>query len=104
PDRERWIGELRRRQRPADFSVLVQDVLAAYNADDAAAMKRLNNYTGQNVTVDHLRKMLQKRLGKAAGSELTLDEARMFVALAHDFPSWDALEEQTNAKEEKKES
>jgi hypothetical protein len=99
PDRERWIAELRKRYRPVNYSELVQDVLAAYNSDDTAAMKRLNNYTGQNVTADHLRKMLQNGLGKAAGTELTLDEARTFVARAHHFPSWEALEEQT--KEQK---
>ncbi len=104
PKREKWIAELRRRYRPANYSELVQDVLAAYNTDDVGAMKRLNNYTGQNGTTDRLRKMIQHGLCIPADRELTLEEAQMFVARAHDSSSWEALIEKSKASEGEKKS
>jgi uncharacterized glyoxalase superfamily protein PhnB len=75
------------------YKGLAQDVVAIYQSGDADATQRLNEYTGQQGSQEMLRAMLQGHLGKLPDSELSLAEAELFVARAHGFESWQALEE-----------
>src|SRR5262245_48739624 len=82
---------------PADldcFDRIARDLMAAF-AGDADALARLNDRFSDTKDLRQLRWMVQERRVKvaegAAAADFTLSDARLFVASAQGFESWDNL-------------
>ncbi|MFL5245860.1 MAG: hypothetical protein ACJ8FY_27625 [Gemmataceae bacterium] len=72
---------------------IAQDFVAAYNGD-TDALARLNDRSSSTKDLEHLRRMVNQRRGTLADeldAAFTLSDARLIVARAQGFRSWDAL-------------
>ncbi|HKX29722.1 MAG TPA: hypothetical protein VJ302_18675 [Blastocatellia bacterium] len=92
------VKEIDRSERLARYEQLARDFVAA-SQGDAEALDRLNRILPRSLDQDQLRVRVRQRLnalrGSAAGStelslpaELSLEDARLFVAQQHGFESW----------------
>jgi hypothetical protein len=77
------------------FDGIARDFVAAY-AGDAEALARLNDRFSDTKNLEELRRMVQERRSVSAGetaaaADLTLPDARLFLARTLGFESWDSL-------------
>src|SRR5262245_37812549 len=82
---------------PADFDRfdgIARDLVAAYTGD-ADALARLNDRFSDTKDLQQLQWMVRERRNKLLDetdhADFTLSDARLFVARAHGFESWDSL-------------
>lgn len=89
---------LDRTSRPPDITrleSLAADILLAYQTGDAAALGRLSEVFHESATWEGHRALVARVLNRIGGpgwaEPLTLDRARLFIALEAGLESWEAL-------------
>ena len=105
---ENWLAMKRALEQPApasapaltreEYEQLAQDYVLAYDAQDAAALQRMNAHYSRAFTFDDLFSEIWRRVyafrqrrWRVLKNFLKPDEARMLVAQNAGFGSWDAL-------------
>jgi RNA polymerase sigma factor (sigma-70 family) len=93
PSKDPQFAE-RVQRRLAQYNRLAEDLLAAYNLGNPAALQRLNEAYSTSFSVDQLRDNVLKRtptnlMNQAA--DLTLADAQRFIAGLYGFDSWTKL-------------
>jgi ankyrin repeat protein len=77
------------------YEKVVEDLLEAYRTGDSGALQRLAEHAGQSLSWDRLRKNVELALGK---TDISLTDARLFLARVQGFESWQALVEHVAAQ------
>ncbi len=95
PALKQYIESTTRPDTLRRYETLASD-LAAADAGDEAALRRLSEIFDRSMTVDRLRTQIRRRLADVKGADadlgtLSLDDARLVVARQYDFDTWAAL-------------
>ena len=70
------------------FEQLASDVVVAYQSGEPTALQRVCDFFKRSFSWNEMRAALARRLGKAEGDEVSLDDTRGLIAHQRGFASW----------------